>query len=640
MANLGKPTAFQSWISPQFGWTLVPDIFVVDIPLSDPEAVEFISTGVHEVTVIGTKKVLPVLLMLGIGSLPHALMAAVWDRQKLRPSGSRLRNGTQVVAYCWGAFLRPTDERLLLIVGRSKPADPSPWLDSDLKRAADAALQQHCAKVAAFDDEMRRLKEKDDEFYSRPEMAALRGIADYYRGHSAPERPILNTECLRAELPVGEAFTVSSGRQPVNLDGPAIKAIAASGVAPSRDGSYSGIVPCGIFPGMRGLITWTPHNGLPSYPEMRCALQARLPGAFKRPLSHGIARPEFDSTDLSDVANGLTHGDRDPTETMQELSDLRLDLPDADRHCEGLDTERTELGFDAIAWYQPHHHWTSETWGIYFDAHKLDVFAYSLHQDFTSRRVRVSQGLAAFLAFNLTYAHEMFHARVEAALSWLELTAMQPRHMRYDSGVYHALRKTPEWLEEGLANWTAWQWFKSDMVQSLVGRWTSHQSGADRVVEAALDLSPPGYRDWRVGAAPSVWRTFATQLITGKPKLSLQRIGLPAESILSGPLAYDFRSTDVPLRFLGRGAIADVLQSRPASLNVPSRREIERALKHFGHSLDRSGGKGGHQKWTGPDQRAFILPTRDPVSSGVFKTFLHHVGIDKTTYVHDVRPNL
>ena len=73
---------------------------------------------------------------------------------------------------------------------------------------------------------------------------------------------------------------------------------------------------------------------------------------------------------------------------------------------------------------------------------------------------------------------------------------------------------------------------------------------------------------------------------------------------------------------------------------MPPRRELERALKHFRHSLDVSGGKGGHQKWTGPDQRAFILPTRDPVSTGVFKTFLHHVGIDKATYVRQVRPNL
>ena len=73
---------------------------------------------------------------------------------------------------------------------------------------------------------------------------------------------------------------------------------------------------------------------------------------------------------------------------------------------------------------------------------------------------------------------------------------------------------------------------------------------------------------------------------------------------------------------------------------MPPRRELERALKHFNHSLDASGGKGGHQKWTGPDRRAFTLPTRDPVSPVVFNAFLHHVGIDKAAYVRQVRPNL
>ena len=38
---------------------------------------------------------------------------------------------------------------------------------------------------------------------------------------------------------------------------------------------------------------------------------------------------------------------------------------------------------------------------IYFDARKLGVRAYSLYQDFTSRRVRLPHGLSAFGAFYL-----------------------------------------------------------------------------------------------------------------------------------------------------------------------------------------------------------------------------------------------
>ncbi|WP_158287749.1 hypothetical protein [Falsiroseomonas bella] len=60
-------------------------------------------------------------------------------------------------------------------------------------------------------------------------------------------------------------------------------------------------------------------------------------------------------------------------------------------------------------------------------------------------------------------------------------------------------------------------------------------------------------------------------------------------------------------------------------------REIYRGI-----GPDQSGGATG----CGPDKRAFILPTRDPVSPGVFKTFLQHVGIDEATYVYELRPNL
>jgi hypothetical protein len=47
----------QSWIPPSFAWTTAPDVFCIDVPLGDPDIVEFISTGTREVTVCGTKKI-------------------------------------------------------------------------------------------------------------------------------------------------------------------------------------------------------------------------------------------------------------------------------------------------------------------------------------------------------------------------------------------------------------------------------------------------------------------------------------------------------------------------------------------------------------------------------------------------------
>ena len=87
---------------------------------------------------------------------------------------------------------------------------------------------------------------------------------------------------------------------------------------------------------------------------------------------------------------------------------------------------------------------------------KLDDLALSLLDDFKSQHVQGgSHSLAALLAFGLVYAHELFHARVEAALSWHEVNTQQARHLRYKDRVYQALRETPEWLEEALANWSA-----------------------------------------------------------------------------------------------------------------------------------------------------------------------------------------
>jgi hypothetical protein len=150
----------------------------------------------------------------------------------------------------------------------------------------------------------------------------------------------------------------------------------------------------------------------------------------------------------------------------------------------------------------------------------------------------------------------------------------------------------------------------------------------------------PGYKDWRSGDIAATWRRLGTQIASGKPGLPRGMIPLPVESILTGPFPYDFKCTDIPLRFVGTGLIADRLLDRAATLNVPARSELERALRYYKHVPDISGGKGSHEKWTGPDKHAFILPKRDPVSIGVFKSFLRHVGIDKSTYLASVRPNL
>ena len=184
-----------------------------------------------------------------------------------------------------------------------------------------------------------------------------------------------------------------------------------------------------------------------------------------------MGNPKFDtghSRDEDSVQSFKAGIDR--SNDLDALDDLQLDQSDFRNRVDDVRHDTKAYGFEAIAWFQPYHVWTEETWGIYFDARKLDDLALSFLDDFKSARVHGSHSLAAPLAFGLTYAHELFHARVEAALSWLEINALQPRHLRYKQRVYDALRETPDWLEEALANWSAWDWFSPSQSSALFSR--------------------------------------------------------------------------------------------------------------------------------------------------------------------------
>jgi len=630
----------ESWIPPSFAWTTEPEVFCIEVPINDSDLVEFVAMGVldcspshsskHKSAAISTAAL--IALTNGRKSLCGQLGEAVWDRARLKPRVSWVKAGTKVVAHCYGVFVLPGDKSLCVLVGRDPPASANRWISEALKATADTLLAEHQDTMAAIDEEEAREKESWDALCERdPRMK------DFCWRPQARFPPSLTAELLLPLLPRAVTFQFPASAKPDTIVVSALAQIAASNLAPSRAGTYSGIC-CGPF-GKRGtaVVTWVPHTGLPSYPEVRWAVQKGLPATLRNPRVDTTARPEPVALSDDKILVGF---EPDATDLKNVFEDLTLDDSDFRSRVDDSKKASETEGFEAIAWFQPYHVWTEATWGIYFDARKLDDFALSLLDDFRARRVQGSQSLAALLAFSLTYAHELFHARVEAVQSWHELNSRQPRHLRYKKNVYDALRQTPEWLEEALANWSAWEWFGSQEAQALLATMSPDLERLEWVVEAALDLSPPGYRDWRLGRENVSWRTFTNQLSTGNPKGSSRRISLPLEGAVKGPLPFEFLQSDIPLRFVGKGNIADRLQSHPATFNVPGRRELERALRYFRYVLDPSGGKGGHQKWTGPDQRAFTLPTRDPVSRIVFTAFLQHIGIDKTTYVQQIRPSL
>ena len=629
----------RNWLQLQISWSMA-DIFVVEVPVLDKQTVELIAKGSIEVKLLGNKKWMRTAAFMINETLSSQLYKAILDRREARPHNWKWnKKHFETLQLHLGATVLLNNGSVGLAVSWAGQTLPRSWITTTCTSAAQEILQVYETAISAFEEAKRENARRHEDLFDHPTMASARHWYSWFDPEAELIRPTVKPDKFLPTLRRGLVFDASAN----NLDKlwkAAVLAIANCGLAPPRDGAHAGIVPATRGRGSLGMMSWEPYLGPPAYPEVKAAVQTRLATALKKPRETTYAHPEFGS--LVDAGGNLplVKCDVDDSELVEALGELSLIRPDAERRDAELHEQRKRLGFEAIAWYQSWHTWSEGTWGIYFDAAKLDDLAASILVDLKHQVRSFRHDLAAFLAYGLVLAHENFHSRVEAALTWIELNALQSRYQRYNKEVYQALRETPDWLEEALANWWAWQWFNADGVKNLVRRMGADPEGAGRVVEAAFDFSPPGYSEWRIGASPSVSRAFATQLITGKPKPSPIGVGLPAESVIHGPLPYDFRPNDIPVRFIGVGRIADRLQSHPASFHVPTRREVEKVLKHFHCVLDRSGGKGGHQKWTGPDQRAFTLPLRDPVSLTVFNNLLDFLGVDKATYVRQIRTTL
>jgi hypothetical protein len=584
---------------PEISWTTA-NVFVVEVPELDEAAVELIAKGSLECKLFHNRNGMRAGACFLNETLHSQIFKAVADHTEAKPKDWKWNSDAieSLRLYVGAAVLLSDNRRVGLAVSWSDQAFRRSWIASSCANSAQAVWHSFEAERRAFEEAMAERTRKHEEVFNDPRMASAGHMGGWFNPEAELARPSVALDKLLPTLRRGIVFDASA-RSSIELEKAAKIALANSAIPPSRDGAYAGVVSVRRGRGSLGIISWEPHLGPPSYPEVRAAVQARLPTVLKKPRETARAGPEFVSVHDARGSVPLLKG-FDDGELAEALEELSLVRPDAELRDAELHEQRKRLGFEAIAWYQSWHTWSEGTWGIYFDAAKLDDLAASIFAGLKRQARGSRHDLAGFIAYGLTFAHENFHARVEAALAWMEMNALQGRYQRYNRGVYQALRGTPDWLEEALANWWAWRWFKSEGVQNLIERMGADLEDAGRLVEAALDLSPPGYNGWRAGASASVRRAFATQLITGKPKPSGIVVALPAESVIDGPLPYDLRPEDVPVRFVGQGHIADRLQSHPASFHVPSRREVEKVLKHFNCVLNRSVGRAAIR--SGPDR--------------------------------------
>ena len=213
--------------------------------------------------------------VLGTGTLRGQLHKAVWDPTKLMPENWISHKNKDISAYFVAAFLLSDEKNVGVVVARSKPAVAGDWLSAECKAKADELLRTHETTVTEFDKKMQIKKEQDEELGSQSGMQSKNVAVSLLAAEWASQRPILTPEQLLPLLPRGVTFEVRATEHPT-LTRLGIRAVSRSCLAPSRDGFYSGIVPAQRHRGRLGIVTWFPHDGLPSYPEVRSAVQARV----------------------------------------------------------------------------------------------------------------------------------------------------------------------------------------------------------------------------------------------------------------------------------------------------------------------------------------------------------------------------
>jgi hypothetical protein len=417
---------------------------------------------------------------------------------------------------------------------------------------------------------------------------------------------------------------------------------------PPADGTFAVTVVGQPGRAATAFTTWNPHSGLPPYAEVRAAVERTVPSAFARPRRVGAHPPPyFEQTagPEADLAVTAASFDFPDPWRLEELAELpEPDIPDYEIRAGRVRQLVGVAGFEAIAWYQSHHFFTDDSWGIYVDAERVDDLVCAVADDFIREGfARRPFSIAQAIVPPMVFEHELFHARVDAVLTWTELLRPRPGYMPYFKNVYVPTRDTDGATEEALANF----WASSSVFTELNLRWLTgllnlkERETLERVINALLDLSPPGYRDWRSGRSPETWRRFGTQALRANTRSLLQGAGLPVESVFRDSLQFLFRSSDVPVHVIGSGQAVRGLLSFPAIFNVPSRSELRRVLeKVFGYSEVPGQGKGSHVKFVGPDGRVFPLPRKDPVSRTVFAAFLEHFRLSKSEYVGSVRAQI
>ncbi|WP_140628362.1 hypothetical protein [Methylibium rhizosphaerae] len=547
------------------------DLITVLVPVDSAEYLPVLRDGAFEVAVParGVRLKDELAAMRQCGRSIEAALASSLQRANHK---DRIPRGEAIRLHGHAVLCVASGHELALCMARAPMNGPA-FVPADVHDAAitlDAKLRAWRAAAAASAAVME-LANDLLPVSSVDEPAA--GLQVSVTKSGVPRLPaeILDgvTRDIANRLPQGLAVRIRTSWAPEVIHKKVEMAIR-SGVNPSypppRDARYRGWVTQGVNSGERiVLVTWSPYRGLPGYPEVRAASKKCLARAFLQPRQSGL-RPDVANSHL--VADGevvVTARPFDPREPswLKRLEEVRqFDFPKKQqaisRACEAFG----QVGLASLGWYQPHHCFAEQAWGIYIHAGRLDAVVSAAAEELRQRGLAAdADRQAARLVIGLAYERLLFHARVEAVLTWNELHSGQPRFLRYADTVYKPLRGTGECLEDVLAGYWAWTWFSSELIlAALAGAISSEQRSAmGRLVEDWLDGSSIGQARWREGRGREIWRLLATQAIQGRRVPAPTGGALPIESTLRDALPFDFQPTDVPLHIVGQGVVATLV---------------------------------------------------------------------------------
>ena len=535
---------------------------------------------------------------------------------------------------CHGVYRTGKFDEVVFLV-KLNSSSPQEFLSSNICLEAQKQLKKFDKDMEAWEVEKKKEQTKADKSKkwleeNAPEVAE---ISQHMRiGSDTPKAdasmPKLHLRPLIQKLPMVLMTETNLDDLSPNQELALLEELDSIGLERPRDGIYECMTSVLNGNESKSFVVWVQNEDQrPSYPEVRAFIQTGMPHSLKQPRFNETVPPQTLTSSI----------------TLNNLANLTNELegfPSDENYKNRIESAKSRIqkeGIEALAWYSPWHSFSEETWGIYFDAQKLDDHGLLLHSEL--KKHQCATQFANAMAFGSVYAHELFHAKVEAALSWIEINSLEPRHIPYKKAVYKVLLCSENCLEEALANWSAHQWIKNYVNGLDVDE--NEKSRMIAVHSNLLNLEPPGYRHWGKGDDPLNHRIFSTQLLTGKPQVESLKKPIPANSILAEPFPYDLLISDIPLTFIGSGQISKVIESHPSVINTIKLKEFRNALRYFGFVLQKgSRGKGSHEFWTNRNNQGFTLPGRDPSSIGVFKSFLNLIGLTKQEYYVKVRPNI